>query len=262
MHAMNRWWMGAAVAGVMTLSASTSFAGWPFSRAAEDCACYPPAGIRQFHYAGKTWPMQARPSGPADRWVDRFYNTHYWPDPHRFEDRCWVRNAFAIQRENGWVDATTLNDQHFDSVTQQLTLSGRRHLMWIARYAPTNRRTAWVASAETEEITQLRLANVQREAARFGRGNGPQILVRDSIEYGTPAEEIDFIRRSWLSTMPPPRLAAPVSGQGGGSTQGQGQPQGQPQGGGSGSPQSVSARNSFFAPTYAADVEQSDQRRE
>lgn len=192
-------------------------------------------GVRQKHYAGRVWPFAPRPQGPADPLVHRFHNAHYWPDPFRIDDRQFIRTAFATQRENGWLQATTLYEQHFDPLSHELNLAGRRHLRWILQYTPTNRRCAWVAASDIDAISQLRLAAAQREADRLTRGRCSPVMLRDAIEYGTPAEEIDTLRRTWLTTMPAPRLpptSAGASAAAGGASP---QPQGSPQGGSGGS---------------------------
>jgi len=167
----------------------------------------PTPGIRQRWWKGKPWPPQPRSVGPKASFTDQYHYSHYWPYPHTCQDRDIVRSALEQQVANGWVEQTTLYDQHFDLQTNELNAAGRRHLMWILLHAPPMYRAAYVATTETPELSQARLVNTQLAASQIlGAENTPPIMLRASIPQGASAQELDLIRRKWLSTLPDPRL--------------------------------------------------------
>ncbi|HLJ10443.1 MAG TPA: hypothetical protein VKU82_04605 [Planctomycetaceae bacterium] len=179
-------------------------------------------GSRMRYHAGKQWPLEPRPCGPSEPCVHRYHTAHYWPDPYRWQDRMSVRTHFAAQSAAGWMTNTTLYDQHFDPATQELNDSGRVHLRWILLYAPPQRRTPWVQAGDVAQISQTRLASVQNEAAAILGADAPIICLRVCQPYGAPAQEVDLVRRSYLTTIPEPRISypQPQGGSGGGSGSG------------------------------------------
>lgn len=174
--------------------------GWLTSR------CDTPPGSRQRCHNGKVWPLEARPSGPMEPLVHQYHTAHYWPDPYRWRDRDDVRSVIALQRDNGWTVATTLYDQHFDSETNEINEAGRMHLRWILIHAPLEQRTAWVQGGFTEQISQVRLQSVQAEAVAMCGPNHAPVLLRVTQPYGRSASEVDLINRTYLSTIPKPRV--------------------------------------------------------
>ena len=88
---------------------------------------------------------------------------------------------------------------------------GRLHLSWIVRHAPQRYRAAYVAKGNNSDVSAKRLASVQTAAAELAGESGvPPISLRSAIPVGTAAEEIDVLRRSYLGSMPVPRI--PFSG--------------------------------------------------
>jgi hypothetical protein len=158
-----------------------------------------PPGSRMHCKYGKAWPLEARPCGPSEPCIHRYHTAHYWPDPYRWTDRNDVRNILAMQKNNGWITAMTLYDQHFDPATQQLNDSGRIQLRWILLHTPPQRRTTWVQAGENAANSQA---------------------------HGWSAQEADLVRRSYLGSMPQPRLAVTqlsgAAGSSGGSSSGSG----------------------------------------
>lgn len=189
-----------------------------------------PMGSRQRYHNGKQWPIYPRPQGKCEPLVNRYYNAHYWPDPFRWEDRGSVRTAMAMQRDNGWMSATTLYAQHFDPVTSQINEAGKVHLQWILLHAPPSKRMTWVQAGENPNTSKLRLASAQEEATLLAGNGAPPVMLRVCQATGTSAQEIDLIRRSFLATIPEPRLDY-ISLSGGGGGGGAPAP-----GGGAGSP--------------------------
>ena len=189
---------------------------------------YPVAeGSRMHEHHGKQWPPFARPVGEPEPYVHRYHSVHYWPYPYQDEDRSVLRNALTQQTQAGWMAATTLFDQYFDSETNELSQAGRVHLRWIMQYAPPSRRSAYVAAADTPAHSQIRLASVQSEAAVIAAGGQiPSITLRTCQSVGTSAEMVDRVHRSYIESTPTPRIpltgAASGSAQGGGSGSGSG----------------------------------------
>lgn len=185
-----------------------------------------PPGSRMHCKYGKAWPLQARPCGPSEPCIHRYHTAHYWPDPYRWDDRNDLRSILATQKNNGWITAMTLYDQHFDPATQQLNDSGRTHLRWILLHTPPQRRTTWVQAGENAGNSQARLASVQTEVANVVGSDAPPVMLRVCQSHGWSAQEADLVRRSYLSSMPQPRLAvtqlAGSSGSGGGGGGGNG----------------------------------------
>lgn len=166
-------------------------------------------GSRMYYHAGKQWPLEPRPYCiPSEPFIHRYHTAHYWPDPYRWMDRMSVRNHLTAQMNAGWMDNTTLYDQHFDPETQELNDAGRVHLRWVLLYAPPQRRTPWVQAGDEAQSSQTRLASVQNEAtAILGGATCPSIMLRVCQPHGQPAQEVDLVRRSYLTTIPDPRIS-------------------------------------------------------
>jgi hypothetical protein len=177
-------------------------------------------GSRVKYHSGKQWPLAPRPCAPSEPCIHRYHTAHYWPDPYRWQDRESVRAHFAAQAASGWMTNTTLYDQHFDAETQELNDAGRVHLKWILLYAPAQRRTPWVQAADTPQVNQARLANVQAAADALTGASCP-VALRVCQPYGGSAQEVDLIRRSYLESIPTPRISYTPQ-QGGGSSGGSG----------------------------------------
>lgn len=165
-------------------------------------------GVRTTYHSGRQWPTVARPTGCPETCVQRYHTAHYWPDPYRWQDRASVRAHINASSSAGWLTSTTLYEQHFDPNTQELNDAGRNHLKWILLYAPPQRRTPWVQAGDSPEVSQARLANVQMIAASIAPPQCvPQIMLRICQPYGASAQEVDLVRRAYLSSMPDPRIS-------------------------------------------------------
>lgn len=164
-------------------------------------------GVRQIWHKGLPWPPQPRPTSPPARCIDQYHAAKYWPYPYTCGDRAATRSAMDIQAANGWLSHTTLYDHYFDPVSNELNSSGRMHLEWIILQAPPQYRAAYVAAMPSEQINQDRLLNVQLAATEISGGDaGLPISMRRALPFGASAQEIDLIRRKWLSTTPDPRI--------------------------------------------------------
>lgn len=184
-------------------------------------------GDRQRIHSGKQWPLAPRPGGPRQPFVHRYHSSLYWPDPYRWDDRGSVRTALAAQRVNGWITATTLYGQHFDPLTSQINEAGKIHLRWILLHTPPDRRLTWVAAGDDPQTSQVRLASVQEEACLIAGRDVPPIMLRVCQSPGNAADEADMIRRSYMTSIPVPRvpyvpLTSGAGGGGGANPQGGG----------------------------------------
>lgn len=228
------FWSAPAVLCTLGALASTgaqAFADWPLT-SWWTRNCETEVGDRQHCHNGKRWPLEPRPTGPAQPFMQRVHTSIYWPDPYRWEDRGMVRAALATQRDNGWITATTLYDQHFDAVTNEINEAGKVHLRWILLHIPPNRRLAWVAAGNDPQTSKVRLESVQEESNLIAGRNACPVMLRVCLPVATSAQDVDLIRRAYLESIPNPRVPyVPLSSQGGGSgSSGGGSPQ-TPQGG-------------------------------
>lgn len=202
-------------------------AGWPFTAEGPrrgtpewyELHAGDPVGQRQQFKFGKVWPAAPRPMGEPAPLVHRFHHNLYWPHPYVDLDRQSIEEFKALQIANGWEQATTLYDYHFDSQTQLLNSSGRDHLYWILSTVPMEFRTAFVqASPLDPTISSTRMANVQSEAARFVGGEQPiAVLLRVATPLGTPAVDVDAIYQYRRENLTPPPV---LQSQGGGGESG------------------------------------------
>jgi hypothetical protein len=187
-----------SLAGILSAGDSSEF-WYP------ECDSLP--GSRAKCHSGKQWPLEPRLVAPSEPCIHRYHTQHYWPDPYRWQDRTSVRAHWAMQATAGWTTNTTLYDQHFDPETQELNEAGRTHLKWILVYAPPHRRCPYVQSADTQEMNQARLASVQAVATAMVGPNCPAIALRVCQPYGGSAQEVDLVRRSYLESIPVPRVS-------------------------------------------------------
>lgn len=186
-----------------------------------------PVGSRTHWFSGKKWPLDSRPVGKRQPFWQRVHTSIYWPDPYRWDDRNNVRAALTAQRDNGWMTATTLYDQHFDPLTNEINEAGRIHLRWILLHIPAERRQTWVAAANDAQTSQVRLASVQDEAVQIAGGYTCPVTLRVCLPVSTSAQTGDLVNRAYQTSIPVPRVPyVPLSSQGGGSGSSGSNPQG------------------------------------
>ena len=204
-------------------------AGWPFSSDGpprgsaewyEARACEP-IGQRQTYKFGKIWPARPRPVGEHAPLIHKYHHNLYWPYPYKCMDQESVNQFIELQIVNGWEEATTLYDYHFESESHELNRAGRDHLYWIMSSVPVEFRTAYVQASRLDpSVSQMRIAAVQSEASRFvGADQVPPVLLRVTTPHGTPAAEVDAVfqyRRANLTPSPVLQGAALGGGEGGG----------------------------------------------
>lgn len=188
----------------------------------DENSCYPPGsdewwaekamlpvGTRQKVFHGKVYPVQPRPTGEHQQFSHIYHAAHYWPWPYVCQDRQHVRSVWHTMETNGWTEATTLYDYHFDVETDRLTTPGRNHLLWIMETIPESKRVAYVDTTTDPIVNQVRLENVRVTATEFAvNSTVPPISMRNARPTGRPASEVEAIRKQEISTMPVPRLDA------------------------------------------------------
>lgn len=180
-----------------------------------------PVGTRQRVHKGKVYPPFPRPTGEKQQYSHKFHAAHYWPLPYVCQDREIVENVWNDQVANGWTEATTLYDYHFQEDGYELNQPGRRQLRWIMEHAPANRRIAFVQSSYDTVADDARISAVRASAEEYaGAGTVPNVLVRHTTPAGRPAVELERIRENQIGSLLQPRITAPIGagGSGGGGS--------------------------------------------
>jgi hypothetical protein len=213
----------------LSLAGNSASAGWPFFAEGprrgsvewyELHAC-DPIGQRQKFKFGKVWPVSPRPIGDKAPLIHQYHHNQYWPYPYVDADEASALQFSQIQIMNGWEEATTLYDYHFDQETQQLNSAGREHLYYIVSRVPAEFRTAYVqASLRDPAITSTRVQAVETElAAVLGNSQSLAILPRVTTPVGTPAADVNAVFTFRRETPSPSPTLSVVPGAAGGGTE-------------------------------------------
>jgi len=217
--------LGACLAG------AAAEGGWPFSASGEPrrgseewfaAHSEDPVGARQKYLFGKVWPTRPRPAGPHQHFIHKFHAAHAWPYPYVCDDRRDVHACMDTQVTNGWIEATTLYDYHFDDGTQELNQAGVSHLEWIVSHVPAEYRQTHIASTANPEFNNVRLLSVQKAVSSLAGDNGLQIASRVTHSVGRPAAEVQAIHESRLTNALPPIISYQSEVGGGGGSGGGG----------------------------------------
>jgi len=141
----------------------------------------------------------------------RFWGTYHankhWPDPYVCPDREAVRAPFAIMVHNGWRLQNTLNENHFETGTAELSESGRIKVRWILTQAPVEYRTIFMQRSTEPELDLARTEAIQLTASKVvPDGKLVDVVAVDVRTDGWPAQYIDAIDRKFRDTTPAPRL--------------------------------------------------------
>lgn len=206
-----------------SLAATECQAQWPFSAEGPsrgtpeyyEMHAETPIGQRQRWKFGKLWPPFSRPTGPKAPVIHRYHHNTYWPLPYINDDRDSVHAMIEIQNQNGWIEAMTLYDYHFDKETQELNAPGLDHLYWIMSDVPAETRQVLVATSRIDPTyNDIRMNAVQTELNRIA---GPQgmipVALRVATPNGTPADYVNAVfqaRRTNLT--PPPNITYSTDG--------------------------------------------------
>jgi hypothetical protein len=141
-----------------------------------------------------------------------YRRSNEWPYPFKCADQMAVRAPFEIMKDNGWRRENTLGSEMFTFEKNELTSAGEHKVKWIVTQAPIHRRTVWVLRADSDEATTQRVDHVQQLVQNIlPEGALPEVLVTDRPPTGISGDYLDAIDRSMRSSVPPPRLPAPVS---------------------------------------------------
>jgi hypothetical protein len=138
-----------------------------------------------------------------------------WPYPFVCADRMALQAPFAVMADNGWRREHTLGNMLFNA-EGGLTSAGMHKVKWIVTQAPHSRRAVWVLRADSGELTATRVDSVQQYIAKvLPEQPLPEVLVTDQPPPGMNGDYLDAIDRSMRSTVPPPRLPAMSTEEGG-----------------------------------------------
>jgi hypothetical protein len=216
--------MVAALAAVVFSGCMTGPRWLRYRKVDPNSSCYPgsdewwaekaqlPVGTRQRVHHGKVYPPFPRPTGEKQQWSHKFHAAHYWPLPYVCADRDLVSNIWNEQIANGWTEATTLFDYHFETETQELTHPGLMQLQWIMAHAPETRRMVFVQSTHDAVPDEIRLSVVRNAVQQCtGIGIPPTVLIRYTSAVGRPAIELQMIRENEIATTPVPRISPAIS---------------------------------------------------
>jgi len=130
-----------------------------------------------------------------------------WPAPFVQPDRESVLEPFAIMTANGWRRENLLSAHHFTDDNTQLNQAGEARVRYILTQMPPNRRVIFVQRGHSPDVTEQRLAIVQRSGNRMvPRGTLVDVAESDVVDDGWPADDIDAVTRKFNSTRPDPRL--------------------------------------------------------
>jgi len=211
----------------LVLTPDSARAGWPWEKKEEagmekyspEWWSYTgslPVGSRQKYRYGKMWPNRPRPTERQQTFMQQFHAAHFWPTPYNHLDRSIVEVYQEAQIAEGWKNATTLYEYHFDAETHQLTKSGREHCLWIMQNAPAQRRMAFVQASTEKYINELRLASVNNFVTEI---TGPEpsmaVMLNMTAPIGRPAVEVENYQRVWLENLESPHIPYSVDGGGG-----------------------------------------------
>jgi len=197
-------------------------ADWPFwandgvrrgTREYYETKAADPPGARQHYKAGKFWPVEPRPTGPSQTFIHKYHHTHYWPQPYVCLDRENTHAILNSQVSNGWIDATTMYDYHFDAATGELNSHGQHHLAWIVTHVPAEYRQVNLAQGIDPIINSERVRSVEQYLTRLpGADRSLIVQMRVSDPNGRPAGEVQRIFKAAQENAPPPILSKLTAG--------------------------------------------------
>ncbi len=196
---------------------SSAVADWPFtakdglkrgSKEYYEARASDPPGSRQHYKAGKLWPPYPRPVGPNQTFIHKYHHTHYWPYPYNCEDQQATRDIINTQVTNGWANATTMHEYHFDPATGELNSSGMRHLQWIVQSVPEEYRQIHLATTYDPQVNSERTRSIQQGLLKIAAAD-PSMVVNPRIANpdGRPGTEVNMIFQKASESMPPPVLS-------------------------------------------------------
>ncbi len=214
---------GIGVLLLMTVLHSSAVADWPFwandgirrgSKEYYELKASDPPGSRQHYKAGKLWPPYPRPTGPHQTFVHKYHHTHYWPLPYVCADREVTRSYFETQAQNGWVEATTFYDYHFDPVSGELSTYGQQHLTWIVNNVPAQYQQLHLALSMDAKVNTERTRSIEQYLVKLpGADRSLAVQPRAATPIGRPGSEVQRIFKTAQDNMPPPILSSLTVGE-------------------------------------------------
>jgi hypothetical protein len=159
----------------------------------------------------------------GDFWGDvhtGWHRNNEWPEPFVERDRDAAVAPFLVMIANGWQKQNLIGENYFDENTGSLTLAGRDRIRSILRNAPTEHRTVYVERDLNENVTAMRMDEVQRAVALMQpSGPLPDVLASDMVASGRPAAIVSAEIKGYETSVPTPRLGSKASsgGSGGGA---------------------------------------------
>jgi hypothetical protein len=130
-----------------------------------------------------------------------------WPQPFTYVSKQTTKVPFFIMIDNGWRRQNLLGDHYFEQDSQQLTLAGQLKIRHILTQLPPARRGFFVQRGWTTDATLARVDAVRAAITQIRpEGELPPIFETDLEPIGTPADYVEHIGRSYIDTIPPPRL--------------------------------------------------------
>lgn len=175
-------------------------------------------GVKQRFWRGKLWPGQPRGTGPEQPLTHIYHAQHYWPRPYTEQDERSVIAITDAVVSRGWEEQTTLFDHHFDPETDQLSRAGVRHVEYVIDGVPLERRQLLIQSTRSSERDFHREQSVRTTLMQYEIPHGEiPIALRNCIETGRPAAEVESIRSQYLNSTPLPRIPLPTGFRSGGS---------------------------------------------
>lgn len=129
-----------------------------------------------------------------------------WPDPFSGVDRQATKAPFEIMKDQGWRVEHTLVDALF-TVEGELTYAGKLKVKNIITQAPVHRRSIWVLRADTPELTEKRLAAVERHVAETAvDGTVAPVMITDRAPRLGTGDYLHQVSRKQREFIPPPVL--------------------------------------------------------
>ena len=178
-----------------------------------------PPGTRQVCKYGKQWPPQPRSTEPQQSFHQQYHSAHYWPYPYNLQDQAIVTDLVQSQTINGWRDATTLHNHHFNIENNELNSSGKEHLTWIITSTPAEYRQVFVAAATEGYMNDARMNSVHATMAYYtGNDQSIPVSLRIASIRGRPAYEVEIYQKAARDGAIPPVIQYnSVQSSGGGS---------------------------------------------
>jgi hypothetical protein len=135
-----------------------------------------------------------------------FHRSNAYPEPFRYADREAQKAPFRAMIENGWRTENTLTESLF-TPENSLTRAGEKKVHWIVTQSPENRRSVYVISANSRQVTEARLDSVQRYITRVvPEGALPRVVVTTRIPRGGSGDFLNEMHKKYRDSLPAPQL--------------------------------------------------------